>query len=419
MKSGMTSFRTGSATPSTPSTPSATPPAAMRTATPTTARLINDKLAFDFLLDRGPLTRAQLRTLTGLSGPTVADLVHRLEAAGLVAPVGVAGTERRGPNATLYGVVAERAYVAGVEVRADGVVAIVTDATGRPVGESRVPQDPDVAPDRIVGSALDGALAVAGLVDDRVRMVVVGTPGLVDPATGDVSFVARLPTWHANVLPGLRRRYASRVLLENEVNLAALAEHRLGAARGQDTFAMLWLDVGIGAAIVLNGELLRGTSGGAGELAYLPSAVGRFQDAAGGAAVCALASTCLPGVSRASAASSAVDDEPASPGALVEAAADAVATGDRHGAAFLDALADRVLAGAAAICAVLDPGYLVLAGEVGRAGGEQLARRLAERLAEAVPLPTNVVPATVAESPVLRGAVLVALDRVHRDTFAR
>ncbi|MGH3488982.1 MAG: ROK family protein [Actinopolymorphaceae bacterium] len=418
-------------------TSAVTAAAAGRTATPTTARLINDRLAFDLLLDRGPLTRAQLRALTGLSGPTVAELVHRLEAAGLVAPVGEAGTERRGPNATLYGVVAERAFVAGVEVRPDRVVAVLADATGRQVGGASVPQDPGVAPDLIVGAAVDGALIDAGLadagrvdaagadagrvdagcIDDRLRMVVVGTPGLVDPATGDLSFVASLPTWHANVLPGLRRRYTSRVLLENEVNLAALAEHRLGAARGRDTFALLWLDTGIGAAVVLGGELLRGASGGVGELAYLPTSAGRFQEAAGGAAVEELAARHLRGAPDPR--HRQVGDGMPSPGALVAAAAESGAVHGSPAAAFLDALADRVVAGAAAICAVLDPGYLVLAGGVGRSGGEHLAHRVAERLADVVPLPTSVVPATVAESPVLRGAVLVALDRVHRDTFAR
>jgi predicted NBD/HSP70 family sugar kinase len=418
MESGVTTSRTDAARSPDP----------RRTATPRTARLINDRLAFELLRDRGPLTRAELRDLTGLSGPTIADLVHRLEAAGLVAPVGEAGTQRRGPNATLYGVAAERAHVAGVEVRADRVVAILTDATGRLMGESAVRQDPATAPGRLVGAALDGALADAGLVDDQLRMVVVGTPGLVDPATGDLSFVATLPTWHANLLPGLRRRYADRVLLENEVNLAALAEHRLGAARGRDTFALLWLDSGIGAAIVLNGELLRGASGGAGELAYLPWGDESFQDAAGGAAVRALAATYLPPAPAVPGGTS--------PGALVAAA---VGPGALPGAgAFLDAVADRVVVGAAAICAVLDPGYVVLAGEVGRAGGDQLAARVAVRLATVVPLPTRVVSTTVGGSgapdgdapppsddkrrfgsPVLRGAVLVALDRVHGDIFSR
>jgi predicted NBD/HSP70 family sugar kinase len=389
-----------------------------QTATPQTARLINDRLAFELLLEQGPLTRTQLRALTGLSGPTVAALVQRLEARGLVAAAGESGAERRGPNARLYAVVADRAYVAGVEVRPDVVLAVVADATGRHVGAFEVRMDPTAEPDRLVQDAVDGAVAEAGLTPDRLRTVVVGTPGLVDPVTGDVSFVATLPTWHANVLTGLRRRYQDRVLLENEVNLAGLAEHRVGAARGHDTFALLWLGTGTGAALVLGGRLLKGTSGGAGELAYLPFGPGTFQEHAGGDAVWALA--------RAEGLVGPGDVATPDRDALARLVSSAV-DGHPGGSAFLDALADRIATGAAAMCAVVDPGFLVLGGEVGRSGGADLAWRVAERLARLVPLPTEVVAGrhlgdqaggVLAGNPVVRGAVLVALDLLRNETFA-
>ncbi|MGA8116064.1 MAG: winged helix-turn-helix domain-containing protein, partial [Actinocatenispora sp.] len=120
---------------------------APRAATPRTARLINDRAAFDLLLTRGPLTRTELRALTGLSRPTVADLIERLRGAGLVAAAGEAGAQRRGPNATLYGVVADRALVAGVEVRPASVVAVLADITGHTVGRAERPLDPVAAPD--------------------------------------------------------------------------------------------------------------------------------------------------------------------------------------------------------------------------------------------------------------------------------
>src|SRR5690606_41507788 len=86
----------------------------MRTATPSTARAINDRLALDLLLTQGPLTAPQLKTLTGLSRPTVSDLIERLQAGGLIEVHGTAGGDRRGPNAKLYRIVAGRAHVAGV-----------------------------------------------------------------------------------------------------------------------------------------------------------------------------------------------------------------------------------------------------------------------------------------------------------------
>src|SRR5690349_3878133 len=107
----------------------------VKTATPALARAINDRLALDLLLEHGPLTAPQLRTLTGLSRPTVSDLIERLMAGGLVEVTGESGEDRRGPNARLYGLVADRAHVAGVDVRRDAVNVTVADITGRVVSE--------------------------------------------------------------------------------------------------------------------------------------------------------------------------------------------------------------------------------------------------------------------------------------------
>ncbi|MBM7789490.1 ROK family transcriptional regulator [Tenggerimyces flavus] len=361
-------------------------------ASPALVRQLNDRKAFDLLLSRGPLTRPQLRSLTGLSRPTVGDLVDRMEAAGLVAVVGESGTDRRGPNAALYGVVADRAFVAGVEVRPRVVLAVVSDVTGRTVGSAQVPFDASSSPVEVVHAAVVAASASASV--SALRTVVVGTPGLVDPSTGDLSFAAFLPTWHANLLPGLRSRLDVPVLLENEVNLVGLAEHRLGAMMGRSSFALLSLGSGIGMAVVLGGQLYRGASGGAGETAYLPVGTGTFQELVGGASVLALARA------------HGVDSSGGLEGVVIAGSE-----------AFLDELADRVAVGVAGICSILDPGTVVLAGTVGRAGGTALASRVATGVAERVPLPTEVVAGTVSGAPVLRGAVLVALDLLHAETF--
>ncbi|MFI6502559.1 ROK family transcriptional regulator [Nonomuraea typhae] len=378
-----------------------------RTATPHTARLINDRAAFDLLLEHGHLSRAELQQRTGLSRATIGDLVDRLEADRLITPVGESPSRRRGPNAVLYGVVADRAHVAGVEVRPREVLASVNDLTGGQVGFARGPLDPAAEPDRLVHDTIGAALADARLGADRLDGVVIGTPGLIDPETGDVAFVGALPTWHANLLPGLRARLGGLpVLVENEVNLAGLAEHRLGAARGEDTFALISLDTGVGMALVLNGRLHRGRSGGAGEISYLPSGLAgaSFPHLVCGQALFALAAEHGMGVSVPAAAARVAGEEVA---AMVRKAP----------GSFLDALAERIAFGALAVCAVLDPGCLILAGPVGRAGGEELAARVEERLARQIPLPTRVMPGTVEGDVVLRGAVLVALERLYQQMF--
>lgn len=87
-----------------------------------------------------------------------------------------------------------------------------------------------------------------------------------------------LPGWRPGLLGDLRERLATSVVLENEVNLAARAEHREGAAAGRDDFIMLWLDDGVGSAIVLGGAPRQGASGGGGEIGFLGSPAGSICD---------------------------------------------------------------------------------------------------------------------------------------------
>ncbi|MER6053511.1 ROK family transcriptional regulator, partial [Streptomyces sp. NPDC001793] len=273
------------------------PPAAAagRTASPATARRINDRLALQLLQSEGELTAGQLARLTGLSRPTVADLVDRLQDAGLIAVVGESGARRRGPNARLYGIVADRAHLLGLDLRTRSLTVAVADLLGRVRAERTVPLGPFGTPGADDASAapgppdtatalatalaaVDGTLAEAGATGPHT--LAIGAPGLVDPATGRLGGTA--PAWHDALIGALRDRRAGTVLLENEVNLAALAEQRDGAARDRDTFVLLWLGHGTGAAVVLDGALRRGASGGAGEIGFLPvPGTGRLPSATG------------------------------------------------------------------------------------------------------------------------------------------
>lgn len=389
-----------------------------RTASPRTARAINDRLALELLQHEGPLTAAQLKTLTGLSRPSVADLVERLQESGLIAVVGETGADRRGPNARVYGIVADRAHLGAFDVRTHSVAIEVADLLGNTIGSAVLPVDPLGDPQRTVRRSvalLERTARTAGAT--ALHTVAVGAPGLIDPATGELRATGQLPAWHSALVAELRRRLALPVLLENEVNLAAVAERRLGAVRDREDFVLLWLGHGVGAAVVLGGILRRGASGGTGEIGFLPvpgtfqlptasGCEGGFHSLAGSAAVCALArSHGLP--------VSGEDDDAEAAEAVVTVAR----AGGKQGELFLDALADRVVIGVAAVGAVLDPGCVVLGGEVGRAGGEDLAARVEERLARMSPLPTEVRAGTVAGSAVLRGAVLSAMDAAQDALF--
>ncbi|WEO98614.1 ROK family transcriptional regulator [Streptomyces sp. FXJ1.172] len=404
-------------------------------ASPSTARAINDRLALRLLQQEGPLTAGQLKQLTGLSRPTVADLVERLTTAGLITVVGESGEQRRGPNARLYGIVADRAHLAALDVRTEGVFVLVSDLLGRVLAEASVP----IGAGTGTGPAVEQAVAAvertakeAGA--DRLHTVGIGAPGLVDPATGDLRDSGGLPAWHRSLAAALQERLpGARVTVENETNLAALAEQREGAARDRDTFVLLWLGHGVGAAVVLDGTLRRGASGGTGEIGFLPvpgtgslpSATdcdGGFHSLAGAAAIGTLAAACglaVPATMDGPGAASVIRAATTESAPITADGDPAPAVSGEHPAGrFLHALADRIAVGAASVVAVLDPGCVVLGGEAGQAGGAVLAGLVEERLRRMSPLRTQVRASALGGTAVLRGALLTARDRAQDELFA-
>ena len=241
--------------------------------TPRTLRAMNDRAALDLLLEHGPLSRTRIGKLTGLSKPTASQLLARLEASGLVLATGTS-EGRPGPNAQLYEVDPTAAYAAGLDVTPERILAAVADITGRTVGSYELPtpgRRPTQPVVRQVTDALDGAVKAAGLARGDLHRLVIGTPGAFDPNTGRLRYASHLPGWHT---PALLDEIAAvlpmPVEYENDVNLVAVAEQRLGAARGHEDFVLLWNEGGLGAALVLGGRLHRGWTGGAGEVGFLP-----------------------------------------------------------------------------------------------------------------------------------------------------
>ncbi|MDH6127847.1 ROK family transcriptional regulator [Kitasatospora sp. GP82] len=383
------------------------------TGTPSLLRAINDRAALELLLAHGPLSRTQIGGLTGLSKPTASQLLARLESAGLVQAVGTTAGGP-GPNAQLYRVNPAVGYVAGLDVDTGRVRVAVADITGAVLAEHTVPTKgwPAAATVARTAEAVAETVRQAGLPADSLREIVIGVPGALDPVTGKLRYASHLPGWHSpRLLAELEGALGTAVSIENDVNLAAVAEQAIGAAQGCENFVLLWAAEGVGAAIMIAGQLHRGFTGGAGEVGYMtvPGAPvvhnvrrrnsGGFQELVGEEAVLELASE--HGLS-APAAEQAIELALGTPG---------------EGDHFLETLAERLAVGLSVIVSVVDPELLVLSGRTPTAGGERLRELVQEALTRvSIPRP-EVRCSTVPDSPVVHGALHRALAAARAAAF--
>ncbi|MEV6842627.1 ROK family transcriptional regulator [Actinoplanes sp. NPDC051411] len=370
-------------------------------------RAMNESAALAHLLDPGMLTRADLRKLTALSTPTISEVLRRLTDAGLVTVVGH-NSGRPGPNAEIYAANPDAAYSAAISVRDIGasgspsVAAALCDLTGAVRARLESPidflvTDPKTAMLQVVAELSEQAGVEASL----IRHVQIGVAGSYDSRTQTIRHVD-VPGFGATELVAeIAEALGTHIGVDNDVNLAAVAERRRGVGRDTDGFALLWLgQEGLGLAIDINGQLMRGARGGAGEIGYVPlyapDDTGRkldLQDLFGGAAILDLAREC--GVAG------------RTPAEVVAAAA-AVPSGD-----FLPRLADRIGIGLAAVIAVLDPWMVVLAGPIAQAGGETLRGAVATAIRRAAPLEGSIAITGLDDDAVLLGALDAGLTAVR------
>jgi predicted NBD/HSP70 family sugar kinase len=373
------------------------------TGTPRVLRAINDRSALELLLKHGPLSRSQLVKLTGLSKPTTGELLSRLLADDLVTLAGTtSGT--RGPHAQLYDINSGLAHVAGVNAEEDRVSAAVADLTGRIVGEASVAAN-HASGDSAVGDnpvptvqrALRNAARRAKQPVRSLHHVVVGVAGSFDASSDQVHYADDLSGWNSpGIVQHLRKALHVPLTIENDANLAAVAERTRGSAKEIDTFALLWVGRGLGLAVEFGGRLYRGATGGAGEVGYIPVAgpSATFQDAIGSEAVLELARRHGSGGTNPDAVLSADDDEP-----------------------FLQELAKRLATCVATIVAVLDPPLVVLSGPTCQRGGDRLVSLTQAELHRISPFRTPLSVTRVSASPVLLGAVDTAVAQARSVIF--
>lgn len=392
---------------------------------PPLLRRMNAQAVLDALLAApGPVDATTLMDATGLSRPTVHAVCEALVAHGLAAEPAAAdpppGPARRGRRARGYALRAGAAPVVGVDMGAGSVRAAVADLRGAVVGEActTLPDPTLRASDRLaaVRATAARALTAAGVEPAAVRGAALAVPAPVDPAGRAVADDGYLPGLAAADLRGaLAPLLPVAPVVDNDANLAVLAERWLGAAAGAADIVLVLAGERLGAGICAGGRLVRGRAGGAGEMGFLdlvagvgdPTGIGALARAGGARAIADGRAGALLG------ARTGGDPGRVRAEDVVAAAAD----GDPVAAALLGEVTERVARALAVLAGVLDPEVLVVGGAVA-AAGEALRAPLAQALDRAL---DGVLPAGTAARPRLAvsplagrgpllGAVRAALD---------
>jgi len=360
-------------------------------------------------------TRAELIEATGLSAPTVGSLVSHLIRSGMVRELG-AGPSRGGRRPSFMEFNARHGFVAGIDLGPTRTRLSVADLRGEPLAHRLVPTPAGMGPEALLSRMAGSVRALMRDVDaptDRLLAVAAGAPGIVDYDRGVVALAPNLSGWtNVAVRDILERALEAPVVVENDVNLAVLGEHWRGAARGHDNCVFLFVGTGIGAGVLIDGELHRGHNFMAGEIAvmcmgpqYLSVDFGSRGCLETLAGLQSLAAR-WPRAGRGDPARWMAD--------LFEAAG----RGDDSAALAVDETARLIGIAVANVGAVVDPSLIVLGGAL-FAQAEPLVHEVRKVVARIARAPLEIVVSALGKEAPLWGSLLVASKEARRQLRLR
>ena len=240
-----------------------------------TVRRFNLAFVLQTVRSPGPWSRARIASETGLTKATVSSLVGELISRRLVQEGGVerGGTGRPGQLVVLD---ATTACFVGLEINVDYVAGVVTDLAGLSVARQRLPLDVrTLGPAGTLARAAQLASELLGQAGHGVAEAItlnLAIPGMVDVKHGVLKYAPNL-AWRdvdvTGMLRGLLDMPDTRIGVDNEANMAAVAEYAAGSTAGVPDLVVLTSEVGIGGGVMAGGELLRGTRGYFGEVGHM------------------------------------------------------------------------------------------------------------------------------------------------------
>lgn len=384
---------------------------------PSLLRHTNALMILKLLREAGSCSRADLVRASGLSAPTVTNVVGDLLAADLIKPLGE-GESSGGRPPDMISFKAERGCMLAVEITAGVLSFLLTDLTGIELDRAQVSlADQKTTPEaicRLIGSEVRNLLRKHRKTRDKLLALVVGVPAITNVEDGIVLSISTLENWRSVPLRELLSKIVDcRVIIENDTNLAALGERYRGAAQTEETFIYINVGAGVGAGIVLGGQIHHGAQWSAGEIAYLrlPHVLRRYPTLHEfGELEAVLTNSGILKSWR------EVSTKPREHALSTSAKMDAVAvlnlaqTGDSRAKKVIQSRAAIVSDIIVNLSLILNPGLILLGGEVG--SHPVLLNSVQKQLERCEFAVTKIAVAALGDTAVLWGAIAVGLEMI-------
>ncbi|MBF2713676.1 ROK family transcriptional regulator [Agrobacterium vitis] len=380
------------------------------TSTPPMLRQISVRAAMDILLHQGPTSRADLAKKTGLSKQTMSEVIRTLETAGWVRVKGIV-SGKVGRSAVTYEVAPDAGFVIGMDIGATTIRVAIADIAGTIVHEveKSAGEHGGEALLAHVSGVVEASLKKARVSRSKVLLAAVAMPGVIDPETGRLSLAPNLSEIGSlDVIKALQGIFRCDVIIENDVNAAVIGESWKGSGIGLDSVAFVSLGTGIGLGVLFNGKLMRGAKGAAGEIGYLPFGADPYNSESleRGALECAIGARGI--LER--------YGNPGDGGMTVRDILEAAEKGDAKALATVQETARLAALLVVSVHAMLDPGKIILGGNVGR--NLLMVRMVKEALATSTRSSISLEASTLASRATLVGAVAIALNQLHNALFS-
>lgn len=240
-------------------------------------RQINRNLVLNLIKSRGPISRSDLANLSGLSPAAISGIAADFIASGLVEESGE-GKSRGGRRPVLLRLNHRAGYVVGLKLMEETITSAVTDLDARVLHYqvTPLPADDDHSLEKMLPrliAAVEDTIAASNVDAQRVLGIGMGMAGVVDGETGVCRYSPFFEWRDVQIAEPIAQHFDLPVYVENDVNTLTIAEKWFGYGSDVSHFVVVTVGRGVGAGLVVNNQIYRGTAGGAGEVGHIPLVV--------------------------------------------------------------------------------------------------------------------------------------------------